>query len=64
MKRIVFAWVTFMYDFDSEQEAVEFIKNSHGKGWQVDEQPYKQNWGDCWTVRVEKPYNKKYNPGW
>lgn len=62
-KRVAFAWVTIWYDFDTEQEAINFIrKNRTGKGWLVEEVAVKNN--DYWTVEVKKPYNKKYNPGW
>lgn len=62
MKTIAFAWTTFWYDFDTEEEAREYYKeNCWGKGWQVKE-PY-DNGNGKWTVVVEKPYGA-YNPGW
>lgn len=64
MKRVVFAHVEYVYDFDTKEEADRFIKEAPKgcRGWYfVTEEP--EDDGDVWTVVVDKPY-KNYNPGW
>ena len=61
-RKVAFAWVTFVYDFDFEEECDRFIKANRGKGWYFGEKSY-DRFGGYWTVRVEKPY-RDYNCGW
>ena len=64
MKKVAFAHVEYVYDFDTKEEADRFIKEAP-KGWNgwyfVTKEP--EDNGDVWTVVVKKPY-KNYNPGW
>lgn len=64
MRRIVFAWVEFEYDFDSKEEAREYM-NAHDcyEYYFVDKEPV-SNGDGMWSLRVRKLYNKKYLPGW
>ena len=64
MKKTAFAWITFMYDFDTEEEAEKYVKRNRGRYWLISK-PYKNNNnnGFPYTVEVKKPYGK-YNPGW
>lgn len=64
MKQVAFAWVTFLYDFDTLEKAEEYYKKNRfdeKKHWLIEE-PYENGVGG-WTVEVKKPY-KDYNPGW
>ena len=65
MKKIAFAWLTYWYDFSTEEEAKEFIRNNRGKYWNFGEVYENHNGEGClpYTVEVKKPYGK-YNPGW
>ena len=63
MRKIAFASIEIVYDFDTEEEAKQFISyNANKKWWWVSKEPYPQGNG-VWTVTVRKPY-KDYNPGW
>lgn len=62
MKRIAFAHVAVLYDFDSELEAMDFQRESRAKGWFVNREVYKSS-DNVWSLEVFKPY-KRYNPGW
>lgn len=66
-KRICFAWSEFWYDFDTKEEADQYMKNNRGKGWFfVYDEPYK-GYGDDdprWCVAVRKPYDNVHNTGW
>lgn len=33
MKRVSFAWITEVIDFDSRSEAIKFVENNLDKGW-------------------------------
>jgi hypothetical protein len=33
MKRVSFAWVTEVIDFDNHNEAIKFVQNNLDKGW-------------------------------
>ena len=63
MKKVIFAWVTFWYDFDTLTEADEYCNKNKiaGKNWLIEE-PYENGIGG-WTVEVKKRYGN-YNPGW
>ena len=41
MKKIVFAHIACLYDFDSEQEATAFQDEAKSKGWYVNKEVYK-----------------------
>lgn len=33
MKRVAFAWITEIIDFDNKEEAIFFVENNQNKGW-------------------------------
>ena len=59
MKRIAFAWSTYVIDFSTEKEARDYAMKNQGKGWRIN--VYENT--DCWTAQVQKPI-KGYYPGW
>lgn len=64
MKRLAFASIEFVYDFDTEEEAKRFVVSNQGKGWYFDGEPKPLDDADgTYTLTVRKPY-KNYNPGW
>ena len=62
MKRIAFAHVACLYDFDSEQEALDFQNEAKSKGWFINKEVYKAD-ENKWSMEVFQPY-KNYNGGW
>lgn len=38
MKRIAFAHIEFVIDFDSYEEALKYVRDNQGKGWHFEEQ--------------------------
>ena len=49
MKRVAFAWITEIIDFDNYKEATDFIQKNQGKGWLfTDYQP---------NVYIREPYS-------
>lgn len=64
MARIAFASIELVYDFDSEEEAKNFVTMNQGKGFYFEGEPKPLDTKDgTWTITVRKPY-KDYNPGW
>lgn len=65
MKRVAFAWKTFVYDFTTYEEAWQFMADGKGKGWFFyTEEPYHNSGDDFpWSVKVDKPLGN-YCPGW
>jgi hypothetical protein len=69
MKKVVFKWVTTMIDFESEQEAKDYIKK-HYKGIPhfIKSEDYTSNdtfntGKPVYTVEIQTKYNDKYNAG-
>ena len=60
--RVVFASVSMIMDFDSEEEAKQYKIKNMDKGWWFGEITYYSSDG-FWSMEVRKPY-RKYNPGW
>ena len=61
MKKIVFAWLTFAYTFDTKEELDKFIIANRGKYYNYSK-PLEEADGK-WYLEVNKRYGK-YNPGW
>lgn len=74
MKKVVFAWIEEIIDFDTRENAEKYFIEGRNKGWQFNP----KNGGyltfeDCvyrngntelpWSLQVEKPYGNYY-PGW
>ena len=64
MKKIAFAWVTEIIDFDKREEAISFVKDNQNKGWMfTDYQPelYAQmpySFEEDYEAKMEKYYGK------
>lgn len=64
MRRVAFASIEFVIDFDTEEEARKYYIKNQGKGWWFDGEPKCLDDAEgSWSITVRKPY-KKYNPGW
>ena len=48
MKKVAFAWVTEVIDFDNYEEAISYVQNNLHKGWQF------RRWNP--KEYIEKPY--------
>lgn len=59
-KRIAFAHIHLVYDFDTLSQMREFKRECKNKGWKV-VNSYEND--DCWTVGVKRNY-RNYNTGW
>lgn len=71
MKKIVFKWVTTIIDFETEQEAKDYIKK-HYKDKGVYHYVKSEQWTsnntfntgkDVYTVEILTKYNNSYNAG-
>ena len=71
MKKVVFKWITTMIDFESEQEAKDYIKK-HYKDKGISHFIKSEKWTgndtfntgkDVYTVEILTKYNDNYNTG-
>ena len=67
MKRVAFAWVTEIIDFDSYYDAISYLENNQDKGWkfrdfhpkEYAEKPY--NHDVCYHVKMARYLEKFIN---
>lgn len=64
MKRVVFAHIAIIYEFDTITEQMSFIIecNTNNKGWYINSKWHEKD-RDVYCVEVFKPY-RNYNGGW
>ena len=60
--KIAFANISFIIDFDSEEEAKQYKIKNMGKGWWFGEITY-YSADNTWSMEVRRPYGK-YCCGW
>lgn len=60
MKRVVFAWVTVVLDFDSKEELEKYKLDNYDKGWHFGDESINEGF---YTLEVHRKYGK-YNAGW
>lgn len=64
MKRVAFAWVTEIIDFDKKEEAISFVKDNQNKGYMFkDYQPelylnHPYSFEEDYETKIEKYYGK------
>ena len=64
MKRVAFAWVTEIIDFDKRDEAISFVRNNQGKGYLfTDYQPERYSrepfsFEEDYEAKMEEHYGK------
>lgn len=67
MKKIAFAWLTEIIDFDNYYDAISYLENNQDKNWKFRdfhpkifaEKPYHHD--DCYYVKMERYLNKFIN---
>lgn len=63
MKRVVFAWITFAYTFDTKEELEKYRLKNKNKYWHWNKEV--QDRDGTWYVEIQKPYDRKrYECGW
>ena len=60
--KVAFANISFIIDFDSEEEAKQYKIKNRNKGWWFGEIEY-DKFMDVWVMEVRKSYGK-YESGW
>ena len=65
MRKVIFASIEYVCDFDTKEEAEAFMVKNARKGWWWDtKEPYlNKAAGNKWTVVYRTPH-RNYNPGW
>lgn len=67
MKKIAFAWITEIIDFDNYYDAISYLENNQDKNWKFRdfhpkvyaEKPYHHD--ECYYVKMERYFNKFIN---
>jgi hypothetical protein len=60
MKRVVFAWVTVVLDFDTMEELQKYKLDNYDKGWHFGDESINEGF---YTLEVHRKYGN-YNAGW
>lgn len=63
MRKVVFANIEYVCDFDTKEEAEAFVDKNASKGWWWDTKPYWNESAGKWTAVYRTPH-RNYNPGW
>ena len=66
MKRVAFAYIYKLVDFDSVAEATKYYNDMRGKPTAKVKPPYQhyQSGESLWTVEVRVPYKDSIPTGW